>query len=280
MRAACCRRFHERDLPPAPRRGLERWRAVYRQRCRIHLEVDWKPGQCRGVRQHLRQCHRVEVVDDLTVTLTFVEPTLAWYVPFTGGNGGQVYPGHSGASMRTIPRRSTASAPIRSAPAPTRWRCSRERPDHLRDQRALSASRTSPIFPTVNLKGGGDAASAAVAVLQTGDMTTAGIFRSSREILADLVAEGKGVINARPGIGTEIDLYQLRRSSTSRLTASGRKGTRPTRRFPIPTVRQALNMAIDRDTIATQLYGDGGASRRPIPCRHPGVRFAAPALHL
>ncbi|HET8524171.1 MAG TPA: ABC transporter substrate-binding protein, partial [Thermomicrobiales bacterium] len=36
----------------------------------------------------------IETPDDLTVKFTFNSPTLAWYVPFTGTLGGNIYPGH------------------------------------------------------------------------------------------------------------------------------------------------------------------------------------------
>ena len=62
------------------------------------VEFTWKwimdPANASVSIGHLCRLTRVDVIDDLTVKLTFNDPTLAWYVPFTSSFGGQVYPGH------------------------------------------------------------------------------------------------------------------------------------------------------------------------------------------
>src|SRR3712207_4649400 len=66
-----------------------------------------------------------------------------------------------------------------------------------------------PFFARVNLKGGGDAASAARAVLQTGDYDHAWNLQVEPEILRDLEQGGKGKAYAAPGNSVERIMYNF-----------------------------------------------------------------------
>ena len=58
----------------------------------------------------------IEVVDPLTVTVTFAAPNANWFEPFTGDTWGPIYPQHIlKPGLMPTPRSSTT----RSAPAPT-----------------------------------------------------------------------------------------------------------------------------------------------------------------
>src|SRR5262249_45709635 len=111
----------------------------------------------------------VEVVDDYTVRIHFKAPTAAWYLPFSGGRGGQVLPKHllqefAGANANTAPFN---LKPIGTGP----YKVVDYRPGDVAvfeiNERYRFADR--PFFRRVEFKGGGDAVSAARAVLQTGE---------------------------------------------------------------------------------------------------------------
>ena len=148
--------------------ALERWRAVHRRRRRLHLAMDHRPGQPVGQRRRsMTPIADVEAVDDLTVKITFKEPQLGWYSYFSSAQSGGILPRARPRGGRRCQRRISRQAD-RHRPV-----CGRRR------SRRTTTSTTSinpnyrepnkPFFATVNLKGGGDAASAARAVLQTGD---------------------------------------------------------------------------------------------------------------
>ncbi|MFP3711101.1 ABC transporter substrate-binding protein, partial [Paraburkholderia sp. SIMBA_009] len=64
-----------------------------------------------------------------------------------------------------------------------------------------------PAFATVTLKGGGDAASAARAVLETGEFDYAWNMQVEPEILATMVAAGKGKLET--AFGTQVERINL-----------------------------------------------------------------------
>ena len=110
-----------------------------------------------------------------------------------------------------------------------------------------------PYFAKVNLKGGGDAASAARAVLQTGDYDFAWNLQVEPDILARLEQGGKGVLNVVPGTDVERIEIQFADPNTEVDGQRAEKSTvNPT--MGDKAVRQALNLAAPRDVISTQLY--------------------------
>ncbi|XTZ19768.1 MAG: peptide ABC transporter substrate-binding protein, partial [cyanobacterium endosymbiont of Rhopalodia fuxianensis] len=113
-------------------------------------------------------------------------------------------------------------------------------------------------FKRIKLKGGGDAASAARAVLQTGDVDYAYNLQVEVNILNQLEAGGTGKIKSIFGGTSERILINL--TDPNKPTAEGEKSSL---KFPHPffqnkQVREAFSLAIDRDTIAKQLYGITG----------------------
>jgi peptide/nickel transport system substrate-binding protein len=198
----------------------------------------------------------VEVIDDVTVTVSFAEPTLAWYVPFTGNNGGQIYPGHlwgfDPANTEVI--NSFRSNPTGTGPYRVESFAENDQVTYVVNE--LFREPNKPFFPTVNMKGGGDAASAARAVLQTADYDYAWNLQVEPQILADLVAAGNGVVNTRPGTGTE-SLYINFADPNMEVDGQRAEMNTPHPILSDPAVRQALASAIDRGTIALELYGEG-----------------------
>jgi peptide/nickel transport system substrate-binding protein len=114
-----------------------------------------------------------------------------------------------------------------------------------------------PFFKQVTFKGGGDAASAARAVFQTGDVDYGWNLQVEANILKPMAQQSS--------TGTLVTVYG---SSIERLLvnfanpdpALGDKRGEPDTKHPFfsdPAVRRALAMATDRKSVAEQLYGDG-----------------------
>jgi peptide/nickel transport system substrate-binding protein len=114
-----------------------------------------------------------------------------------------------------------------------------------------------PSFDRIELKGGGDAVSAARAVLQTGEYDYSWNLQVEWPVLQDIEKGGKGTIITAPGSGVEqIHLNQTDPNKEVDGEKSSLKAPHPF--LADPKVREAMALAIDRDTMAKQLYGGAG----------------------
>lgn len=113
-------------------------------------------------------------------------------------------------------------------------------------------------FSRVELKGGGDAASAARAVLQTGDVDYANNLQVEANVLQQLEAAGQGSLVTN--FGSLVERIIVNFTDPNQATADGEVSSteNPHPFLSDRQVRQALNLALDRETIATQLYGPAG----------------------
>ena len=113
------------------------------------------------------EIERVEALDDLTVRITFRQPTPTLYQPFIG-TGGMILPKHIFQDYVGVRSR---SAPGNTQPVGTGpYQAVEFRPgDIIVYEPNPNFRGEPPFFQRVELKGGGDAVSAARAVLQTGD---------------------------------------------------------------------------------------------------------------
>jgi peptide/nickel transport system substrate-binding protein len=115
-----------------------------------------------------------------------------------------------------------------------------------------------PAFATVSVKGGGDAAAAARAVLETGEMDYAWNTQVNPELQDSMSKGGKGeFIN---GFGTLVERIEMNMTDPS---ADLAEGERSTVKHPHPIlsdikVRKALSMAIDRQALVDVGYGTAG----------------------
>ena len=130
-----------------------------------------------------------------------------------------------------------------------------------------------PHFDSVEIKGGGDAVSAARAVLQTGEFDFAWNLQVEDELLKRLEASGKGVVSMQSG--GAIEFIQLNYTDPNK-EVDGERSHRDTRHplFSDPAVRQALSLLIDRQNIETFIYGRTGRATANIVNDLP--RFASP----
>jgi peptide/nickel transport system substrate-binding protein len=205
----------------------------------------------RGVFENIR---RIDKLNDHTIKVVFTEPTSFWYF----GERGHILPKHLFAEYKGANAR---NAPYNLKPVGTG-------PYKLVDFKPGDVALyeinphyhvpNRPFFDTVELKGGGDATSAARAVIQTGEFDFSGnlqIDKDVRERLAQQVR--KGTFRIVPG--TRIEHIQLNRTDP-RTEVNGERSSLkvPHPLFTDLRVRQAFAAAVDRRTIAEQLYGAAG----------------------
>ncbi len=198
----------------------------------------------------------VEALDETTVKITFKEPNPAWSNVFVGTEG-MVLPRHSfaeylGAKSREAPAN---LMPVGTGP----YRVAEFKPGDvvIYEPNPNYREADSLGFTRLELKGGGDAVSAARAVLQTGDADFAYNLQVEAPILEQLSAAGRGEVVANFGSLMERILINF---SDPNVEVDGERShvSRPHPFLTDPAVRRALSLATNREAIATQLYGPTG----------------------
>jgi peptide/nickel transport system substrate-binding protein len=198
----------------------------------------------------------VEAVDPTTVRLTFKQPTGGWFVPFTGYNG-LIIPKHALASFVGSTAR---DAPFNLKAFGTGPYMTQDfKPGDVLTLAVNPNYRepSKPFFNQITIKGGGDAVSAARAVLQTGEYDYAWNLQVEAQVLNQLLQGGKGELVTAPGGGVE-QLY-FNQADPNQEVDGERSSAKTTHPFLADQrIRQAMALAIDRDSIAKQLYGPTG----------------------
>jgi peptide/nickel transport system substrate-binding protein len=120
-----------------------------------------------------------------------------------------------------------------------------------------------PYFQRVVFKGGGDAESAARAVLETGEADYAWNLQVAAEILAQMEAAGNGTIITAEATGVE--RIHINKANPDAALGDMRSvwaedGSNDHPFLNDPAVYQAMSMAIDRNIINDQLYGPSGTA--------------------
>jgi peptide/nickel transport system substrate-binding protein len=217
---------------------------------------------------------KIEKVDALTVRVVFDKPQ-----PFWPG----VY-----CTVRLIPKHVFAAytgAKSREAPANLKplgtgpYKFLDFKPgDMLRGELFAGYHLPNrPYFDTIEMKGGGDAVSAARAVLQTGEYDFAWNLQVEDEILKRLENGGKGRVDFSPGGSTEAIHLNYADPNTE---VDGERASAKTR-HPLlqdAAVRQALALLVDRKGVQDFIYGRGGVAtanwiNNPARYRSPNMKF-------
>jgi len=200
-----------------------------------------------------------EALDANTVKLTFTTPQLGWFLPFVGSYKGSIYPKHvleAGADAYAA----FIQNPVGTGPYTVDSFSANDQVIYKMNPNYREANK--PFFETVNIKGGGEAQSAAQAVLQTGDWDFAWNLQVEPDILANLESNGKGRVIAKVPSNVERILINF---SDPNQEVNGERSQKDT---PHPiwsdaNVRMALSLATDRDSIASHFYlgapGEPGA---------------------
>ncbi len=201
---------------------------------------------------------KVEAVDPLTVKITFKEPNPGWYVAFLGTNG-MILPKHAlqdfmGAKAKDAPwnLKPFGTGPYKVDSFASGDLVVYSINDNYRDP-------DKPAFKRVEAKGGGDATSAARAVFQTGDYDYAWNLQVEWPVLQSIQQGGKGDLVTGPGGGVEQVYFNLT-DPNKEVDGERSKLGNPHPILGDIKVRQALTMAMDRETIIKQLYGDTGVA--------------------
>jgi len=200
---------------------------------------------------------KVEALDPQTVKVTFKEPSPAWFLTFVGTEGmilpKHVFESYNGANSRQAPAnlKPVGTGPYRVVEFKPGDTVVYEANPHFREANTLD-------FKQVELKGGGDVASAARAVLQTGDADFAYNLQLEASVLKELESAGRGKVVAISNAQAERIL--INQTDPNKTTADGERSSlkNPHPFLTDQKVRRAFNLALDRETIANQLYGYTG----------------------
>ena len=200
----------------------------------------------------------VEKVDDHTIKIHFKKPTPNWSDAFVGQRG-MIVPKHlfadySGAKSRDAPAN---LKPVGTGP----FKFVDFKPgDLLRGEINTTYHQPNrPYFDTFEMKGGGDALSAARAVLQTGEYDMGWNLQVEDEILKKLEAGGKGHVEILPSGNIEhIQLNQTDPWTEVDGEVSSIKTKHPS--LSDKNVRDALNLLVDRGSVEKYIYGRTGSA--------------------
>jgi len=195
---------------------------------------------------------KLEAVDPLTARATFKEASLGWYVPFTSSTPGAIYPKHywDGVDAQTA-NAAFSAKPIGTGPFVVDTFAPNDQAIYLANENYREPNK--PFFARVNYKGGGDATSAAQAVLQAGEWDFADNTQVDPTVLREFEKAGKGKIYG--SAGSVMEKVEINFSDPNK-DVDGQKSQKDTPHpfLSDPAVRLALALATDRETISTQFY--------------------------
>ncbi|HVZ45151.1 MAG TPA: peptide ABC transporter substrate-binding protein [Ramlibacter sp.] len=198
----------------------------------------------------------VAKVDANTVRITFPKPTPFWAQAFVADTG-MIIPKHVfgpfiGAKSREAPAN---LKPVGTGP----YKFVDFKPgDIVRGEINTGYHMPNrPYFDSIEMKGGGDAPSAARAVLQTGEYDYAWNLQVEDEVLRRLEDGGKGQATISPG--GNIEFIQLNVTDPWN-EVDGERASVKSKHFAFsdPLVRQAMMHLCDQNSIQKFLYGRTG----------------------
>ncbi len=203
-----------------------------------------------------RDIARIDKMDSHTVKIVFKNPTPFWPIAFCGP-GGQIIPKHlfepfRGAKSREAP---TNLKPVGTGP----YRFVEFKPgDVIRAELNPQYHVPNwPFFDQFELKGGGDAVSAARAVIQTGEYDFAWNVQVEDDILRRMEQGGRGKVDI--AVAGNIEHIQCNQTDPWKEVDGERSSVKAPHPFLTdPAVRSALNVLVDRAAIQEQIYGRQG----------------------
>lgn len=200
----------------------------------------------------------VDIVDDLTVKVTFNQPKPNPYGPFMGGQSPIIQAAQFAECLGArAPECTDANfGPIGTGP----FVVTDFRPNDVIQMEANQNYRDpdKPAFAKLTFKGGGDATAAGRAVMETGEFDYAWNMQLAPDVLAKMAEGGKGVPIA--AFGTLVERLEMNMTNPSPDLPEGERGTvaNPHPFLTDMAVRQALSMAIDRELLVEVGYGQAG----------------------
>jgi len=203
---------------------------------------------------------KVEKVDPLTVRVRFDKPTPFWTRMFVGGTGmivpKHLFEGYKGANSREAQGN---LKPVGTGP----YRFVEFKPsDLVRGERNPNYHVPNrPYFDTIEMKGGGDAVSAARAVIQTGEYDYAWNMQVEDEILSRLENAGNAKGRAEMVVSRAMEHIQLNNTDPWTEVDGERSSLKTT--HPLlsdAAVRQGLRLLVDRASVEKYIYGRTGVA--------------------
>ena len=219
---------------------------------------------------------KVEKIDSHTIKVTFAKPTPFWATAFCAAEG-MIIPKHVfgpyiGAKSREAPAN---LKPVGTGP----YKFVEFKPgDSVRGEMNPNYHMPNrPYFDSIEMKGGGDATSAARAVLQTGEFDHAWNLQVEDEVLKRMEAGGKGKVLIVPC--GDIEFIQLNITDPV-AEVDGERGSVNSKHFAFsdPKVREAMALLVDRKAIQDFIYGRTGEAtanfmNNPSRFRSPNTSF-------
>ena len=201
----------------------------------------------------------VEALDSLTVKITFEAPTPYPYQAFVGAGAPIIsraqFADCIGAAATTCEAQNTAplgTGPYRIIDFKANEQAVYERNPFYRGP--------SPYFDRVLLKGGGDAVSAARAVMERGEADYAWNIQVELEFLAGL--EEAGLATVVVAFTSLVERIVVNQTNPAPALGDDRseylEGQNPHPFLSFKPIRSAMSLAIDRSRIAEDLYGFAG----------------------
>lgn len=202
---------------------------------------------------HYQAVTTVEAVDDLTVRVSFAQPTPAWFLPFNGSIQNGIYPEHIFAAGGDAAN-AFSQQPIGTGPYVVESFTSGREVVFAANKRYRE--RTKPYFATVRMTGGDDPATAALAVLGEGTDDLAWNVALDDETLAAMAANGTGTAEAALSVMIEQVLFNFADPETDPTGLTAQQ-LPPHPILADVAVRQALSSAIDRKGLVRTAFGSG-----------------------
>jgi peptide/nickel transport system substrate-binding protein len=200
----------------------------------------------------------VEKIDSHTIKVKFKKPTPFWADAFVGTRG-MMIPKHLFEEFKGAKSR---EAPTNLKPVGTGcYKFVDFKPgDIVKGEINTNYHQANkPFFDSIEMKGGGDAVSAARAVMQAGEYDFAWNMQVEDEILKRFEAGGKGKVLITPT--GNIEHIQL--NNTDPWTeVDGERSSAKTKHPTLsdPAVRQALALLVDRKSVEDHIYGRTGVA--------------------
>ena len=217
-------------------------------------------GGCNS-RSYFTDVEKIEALDDHTVKVHFGVAKPFPYGPYVGSTSPILQKAQFQDCMGARAQECTEQnfGPIGTGPF-------KVEEFRANDVITLSANESyrdpdKPAFATVTFKGGGDAASAARAVLETDEFDYAWNLQVEPEVLAQMAAAGKGTVVT--AFGTSVERLMVNQTNDDPSLGPEKRslyleGTNPHPFLSDPAVRRALSIAIDREILVEAGYGAAG----------------------
>lgn len=195
----------------------------------------------------------VEIIDDKTIKVVFANPNPFWMNPFAGTSTGYLYPKHILEGGKEA-HDAFLSAPIGTGPYKIESFSANDEVRYVINENYREPNK--PFFSSIYLKGGGDPAAAARAVIQTGEYDFAWYLQTEISVLTEMESDDSpGRVIPYSAATVERIHFQFADPRTE-VNGQPAEMNTPNPRLADKAVREAIGTAINRQLIVDEFYGD------------------------